>query len=438
MARVAFDPQGGRLEPRHRPRASRKAFAIGIAAVLGAGAAIANAGVNMMQTRAPDLALMIDGDDPVALIRSAELKRAAGEEKARSDAAVLSAVQRSVKRLPINGPAFRLYGLSRATNADIGAMRAQMRVSDAMERRDIGTQLWLIENAAEENDVNRALRHYDTALRIGKSSRALLYPTLTNAMDSPLIRERFQPLMKANPPWLETFLRFAVSKTENPVALARLARLNGGWPQGAAFSSLDTELLARLVSDGHFAAAAEHFRGIEGADPSILTTLRLTDASTDPRLAPMTWQGFRIDGIETYILAAPQGAGAVEIEAEIEAGFKGPVARKFLALEPGGYRLSASLQAEDHSQRDIARWSVTCAGTVAEAALLREDRPLGDEMVVDATFTVTQDCPVQSLVVSAETLVTTRYVKLVLSSAQLRPFRSALDQVAPSSSVSEN
>ena len=427
MARVAIDPHGDRLEPRHRPRASSKAFAIGIAAVLGAGAAIANAGVNMMHTRAPDLALMIDSDDPVALIRSAELKRAAGEEEARSDAAVLSAVQRSVKRLPINGPAFRLYGLSRATNADIGAMRAQMRVSDAMERRDIGAQLWLIENAVEENDVNRALRHYDTALRIGESSRALLYPTLTNAMDSPLIRERFQPLMKANPPWLETFLRFAVSKTENPVALARLARLNGGWPQGAAFSSLDTELLARLVSNGDFAHAAEHFRGIDGVDPSILTTLRLTDASTDPRLAPIAWQAFGIDGIETYILAGREGGGAVEIEAEIEAGFKGPVARKFLALEPGPYRLSANLEAEDYSQRDRARWIISCAGTQEEGALLREDQPLSDAMQVDATFTVPRDCPVQSLLVSSETLVTTRYVKLVLASAQLQPLGTAPD-----------
>ncbi|NQX93320.1 MAG: hypothetical protein HRT64_00045 [Erythrobacter sp.] len=421
MARQTFKRSG----KSKAPPLSRKALVFGVAAILGAGAAVANAAVNMLHARAPDLALAIDGGDPVALIRSAELKRAAGDEAARSSAAVLSAVQRSVDRLPLNGPAFRLYGLSSATNADLGAMRAQMRVSDQMERRDVGTQLWLIENAVEQNDVNRALRHYDTALRIEETSRALLYPVLTGAMDSALIRERFTPYMAANPPWLESFLRFAVSKTGTPVSMAELARFNGGWPEGAAFSSLDTELLARLFSNEDYAAAVDHFRRIDGADQSILTSLQLTNASTNWRLAPIAWQPFQINGIETYILASPEGSGAMEIEAEVEAGYKGPVARKFLALEPGRYSLSAAMRAEDFSRQDLAGWALSCAGGNGGAALLSEETAFDETMALSATFVVPAGCPVQSLMVSAETLVTTRYVKLILASAQLRKLGAA-------------
>lgn len=431
MTRAASRRSGKAAPPkpsRQGLRFTRKALAFGAAAVLGAGAALANAAVNILHARAPEWALAVDANDPVALIRDAELKRAAGDPAARSNAAVLSAVQRSVARLPINGPAFRLYGLSSATNADLDAMRAQMRISDRMERRDVGAQLWLIENAVETNDVNRALRHYDTALRIEESSRALLYPVLTNAMDSDLIRERFQPYMKANPPWLESFLRFAVSKTQNPVSMAQLARLNGGWPEGSAFSSLDTELLARLVTNEDFTAAARHFREIEGVDQSILTDLRLTNDSTNWRLAPVAWQPFRINGIQTYILASPEGGDAVEIEAEVESGYTGPVARKFLALAPGRYRVSSTMRGEDYSTADVARWVLTCAGREDRTALLQQDVAYDEAMTLESDFTVPEGCPVQSLLVSTQTLLTTRYVTLVLASADLQ-------MVAPSQTL---
>lgn len=398
-----------------------KAFAFGLVTALGAAAALANAAVNTLHTRAPELALAIDPDDPVALIRNAERLGSANGASAGDQRGALSVVQRSVARLPINGPAFRLYALNRVANADPEMMRTQMQLSDRMERRDIGAQLWLIESAVEANDVTRALQHYDRALRIEDASRALLYPVLTQALDSALIRKRFGPTMKANPPWLESFLRFAVSTTSRPVSLAELAAEHGGWPEGSAFASLDTELLARLVDGGEFAAAADHFRRIPGADRSALTRLRLTDASTNWRHAPITWQPFGIKGIQPYILASAKGGGAVEIEADLEAGYRGPVARKFLALKPGAYQISASMRAEDHSRQDLAIWTVICAGAPQAEPLTRVKVPLEETAPVEGQILVPENCPVQAVSISAETLVTTRFVKLVLASAELRP-----------------
>lgn len=425
MARVSLHRSGSVRSGFQRVSVTRKGLLFSVAALLAAGAAMANAAVNMLHTRAPVAALAIDSNDPVALIRDAQVRIVAGDAAARTDQAVLAVVQRSVRRLPINGPAFRLYGLNSATSADLPAMRAQMRVSDRMERRDVAAQLWLIENAVEQNDVSRALGHYDTALRIEESSRALLYPVLTGAMDSLLIRERFLPYMEANPPWLESFLRYAVSKTENPVSMADLARLNSGWPKGAAFSSLDTELLSRLFSNEDYAQAAAHFRRIDDVDETILTRLALTSDSTNPRLAPVAWQPFRIDGIESYILASPEGGGKVEIEAEVESGYRGPVARKFLALEPGRYRLASTMRAEDYSRPDLARWVLICAGGNDGLNLIREEVALGEEVTLETRFTVPQDCPVQSLLISTETLLTTRFVKIIIASAQLEMLRAA-------------
>lgn len=398
------------------PKPSRKAVALGIGTALLAWGAASNAAVNLFHFKAPQIALSLDSSDPVALVRDAQTRFNIGEIEGGS-IEMLGIVQRSVSELPLNGPAFRLYGLTSAANADLPGVRAQMAMSDQLERRDAAAQLWLIEDAVEQNDIARALRHYDTALRVQRSSRALLYPVLTDALESEVIRERFLPYFDARPPWLDSFLRYAVSNTQQPTVIAELARSAGGFPEGPAFSSLDRELLTQLVAFEEYAAATDHFSRIDGADPSVLGDLSLTDASTNAAFAPITWQPFQIDGIETFVLASPSGNDAVEIEAEVEAGYKGPLARKLLALDPGAYRLSAEMRADDYGRADTARWIIRCAGQPQTLPLVQEEAPLADDFTISAAFTVPQDCPVQTVFVYSDTLVSTGYISIVLASA---------------------
>ncbi|MEM9500336.1 MAG: hypothetical protein AAF941_00690 [Pseudomonadota bacterium] len=403
------------------PRPTGRTLALLAATALLAYGAATSAAVNIFHSTLPSFALTLDDGDPVALIRDAQLKLAAGTIPPDGGEAIVGAVRKSVSELPINPAAFRLYGLSSATNADLPGVRQQMAISEQMERRDAATQLWLIEDAVEQNDVARALRHYDTALRTEESTRAVLYPVLTDALESPVIRERFVRYMDEQPPWLESFLRFAVSNTSNPVAIADLARLSRGFPQGPAYSTLDTELLRQLVTSDDFEAATDHYRRIEGADPAVLTTLALTEASTDVNRAPVAWQPYSIDGINPFVLASLENAGALEIESEMEAGFKGPVARKLLALEPGTYGLNAKLRAEDFGGFDFARWAMICAGESEQAPLVNQEAPFDEEMSLNANFTVPKDCPVQIVQISADTRVRSGYVTLVLANAELKP-----------------
>ncbi|MEM6474708.1 MAG: hypothetical protein AAF687_00930 [Pseudomonadota bacterium] len=392
---------------------------IALSTALVAAAAFANSLVNINHARLPDFALAFDGDDPVALVNKAQSDLASGALSAEGSDAVLSIVRRSVAQLPLNAPAFRLLGLSSAANADLPGVRAQMAISERMERRDPAAQLWLIEDAVQRNDVAGALRHYDLALRNDESTRAVLYPVLTDAMENAAIRARFVPYMSAPPPWLESFLRFAVSQTQQPVAIADLAKRAGGFPDGAPYTSLDRELLTQLVAFEDFEAAIAHFKRIKDADLSAATTLALTDKTTDEAYMPITWQAFSIDGIEPFVLSSPEGAGAVEIEAELEAGYTGPVARKLVALKPGSYTVTAAMRAEDFGGLDRAVWSITCAGG-SGAPLANDAVDLADEFDLRSSFTVPADCPVQLALVSAETTLRTGYLKLVLAEIDLK------------------
>jgi len=400
------------------PKPSRRAIALLLGTGLLAYGAGSSAAVNVFHTRAPELALTLDGNDPVALVRDAQLRIDAGEMTQGGTAGILAVVRESVAELPINGPAFRLYGLSSAANSDLPGVRRQMALSDRLERRDLATQLWLIEDAVERNDIAGALGHYDKALRIRESSRAILYPVLTEAMKSPLIRTRFVAYMQDPPPWMESFLRYAVSNSDDPVAIAELAREAGGFPEGAAFATRDTELLRQLVATGEYETAIAHYRRIRGADPDVLTSLALTENATASGLAPISWQPFEIAGIEPYVLAARDGDG-VEIEADLEAGYKGPLARKLLALPAGGYALEAEMRAEDFSRGDVVRWSISCAKAESGEALLALEAPVEEQFEIAGRMNVPEGCPVQTVRVDAVTRVASGYVKIVLADAAI-------------------
>jgi len=400
-------------------RPSGRLLAAIAGSLLVAYGAATSAAVNVFHTELPALALSFDDDDPVALIRDAQINLAAGAIPPGGNDAILGVVRQSVSDLPINAPAFRLYGLASATNADLPGVREQMAVSERMERRDAAAQLWLIEDAVERNDITRALQHYDTALRIEESTRAVLYPALTDAMESDVIRRRFLPYMESRPPWLESFLRFAVSRTKDPVAIAELAKLSKGFPKGSAYSSLDRELLTQLVASEDFAEAIAHFRRIDAVEKNVASSLELTTASTSETFRPITWQPFSINGIEPFVLAAPAGGGKVEIEAEMEAGYTGPVARKVIALKPGRYAMSAKFRSEDFGTQDQANWRTFCAGSRGADPLVNEVFDLAEEMAINTSFTVPADCPVQLVLVSVDTTIRTGYLTFVIAEASL-------------------
>ena len=401
------------------PRPSGRLLAAIAGSLLVAYGAATSAAVNVFHTKLPALALSFDDDDPVALVRDAQINLAAGAIPAGGNDAILGVVRQSVSDLPINAPAFRLYGLASATNADLPGVREQMAVSERMERRDAAAQLWLIEDAVERNDVADALRHYDTALRIEQSTRAVLYPALTDALESDVIRQRFLPYMGSRPPWLESFLRYAVSNTKDPVAIAELAKLSKGFPKGSAYSSLDRELLTQLVANEEYEEAVAHFRRIEGAEENVASGLELTTASTAETYSPITWQPFSIDGIEPFVLAAAVGEGMVEIEAEMEAGYTGPVARKLIALEPGRYSMSAKFRADKFGTQDQAGWRIFCAGNQDAQPIVNEVFDLAEEMAITARFTVPANCPAQLVLVSADTTIRTGYLTFVIAEANL-------------------
>jgi hypothetical protein len=392
---------------------SWRMVAVALATVIVAGFAARDALAFATQSVSPELALSIDPGNPVALARRAEAQLAAGDP-GMDGAKIGRIAKQSIRSLALNAPAFRLYGLVQTGNGDMGRLGEQMAMANHLSRRDLGTQLFMIEDSVRRNDVAGALAAYDDALRIARSSRSILYPVLTEAMQEPLIRQRFVRYIQARPPWLESFLRYAITNSENPASIAELALTAKGFPTGTAYSSLNTELLSVLVEKDEYQMAIRYYRSLKSADPAVLTSLAISKASTDAAFAPVTWQPYSLTGIDAAWVAADKDS--VDLEATLEAGYTGPVARKVLALAPGSYELTAPFRSDANGADQTLSWKISCP---AGAVLLDVSAQLAEKGALAGRFSVPADCPAQIVLISTRTVPGLGSIDLVLSSPRL-------------------
>lgn len=394
-------------------KVSGRTLAVAFAALIVAGFATRDALAFALQSRAPDLVLRIDPGNPVALTQQAETQLTLGNPHMNS-ARVSEIARRSIRRLPLNAPAFRLYGLVQTADANMGRIGEQMAMANHLSRRDLGTQLFMIEDSVRRHDIAGALTAYDSALRITRSSQSVLYPVLTEAMREPLIRQRFIPYVKTTPPWLESFLRFAISNASEPASIAELAFAAHGFPKGGAYSSLDAELLGVLVGKGEYPMAVRYYRFLKSADPAILASLAMNEATTNSAYAPVTWQAYSLAGIDAAWVATSKNS--VELEASLEAGYVGPVARKILALAPGTYEVAAPFGGAADGPDQTLSWKITCPDG---AVLLDASAQLAEKGAVTGRFSVPAGCVAQIVSISVRTAPGMDSIDLMLSSPRL-------------------
>ncbi len=97
-----------------------------------------------------------------------------------------------------------------------------VQMSARLSRRDAGTQLWLIEAAAQRNDTGETLEHYDIALRTKADTRDILFPRLLNAIDDAEIRQALKPYVHGKNRWIAEFISYANANSKNRKAIVDL------------------------------------------------------------------------------------------------------------------------------------------------------------------------------------------------------------------------
>lgn len=303
----------------------------------------------------------------------------------------------ALRREPLNVAAVRTLAVVAALRRDDQRARRLLAYAESLSRRDLPTQLMLIEDSVRRNDIPETLRHYDRALTTSSRTADFLLPILVRATAEPAIAANLAAMVASRPPWWPAFLDRMSAESTAPASLAIIAdrlRLDVSDPTERQLLS---NAMARLVALGdHQRALALYSRAYPDGGANLL----LRDGGFEAQLdvPPFGWLFTDEPGLSGVRAPVSNGGSGNALFLTAAGGSAGIAARQLLVLAPGRYRLT--LLAGGVGGDSVARPSVVVACASAGETMLNEmrlpDAPAEGRPVSD-DFLVPQNCPAQYL-----------------------------------------
>lgn len=316
---------------------------------------------------------------------------------------------------PTSAAAAATLGLNAELRGDrITAQRA-FAYAQLLSRRELRTQLWAIENAVGRNDVPRALKHYDIALRTSRYGPDLLFPVLGSAIADATIRNALIQTLATRPIWGSEFVEYVAGNGPAPQATAQLLRglqqVGVAVPPSAAASVINALVTAGHVDDAWSYYAARH----PGADRRRSRDDTFTGETQNP--SAFDWVAVN-DGGRTASIQGSNGAGILDFSAP--PSIDGVVAQQMQWLPAGRYTLRGKATGIDQPAGSRPFWVLSCA---QGQELGRVELPSSGQQAgaFAGTFVVPTDCPVQILALTLRSSDTIGGVSGQISFVQLQP-----------------
>lgn len=289
-------------------------------------------------------AILTQGQTPADIARAADLAEGA------------------LRREPVNAVAARTLGMVAAFRGDTARAGRLMTYAESLSRRDVPTQLWMIESSVTRNDIPGALLHYDRALRTSPRMGDTLLPILVQASAAPGVTPHVAELVGRRPLWWSVFAQRLIMESQSPAPMRLILARIGLDPATQGERELLNLAISRLADLGDYPGAYALYAQAKGEAGRRVEPLRDGEFQQDLRLALFDW-----------VLVDDPGLGAIRQpragEAEDQAlflvsdqGRSGEVARQMLLLPPGRYRLT--MRIGDIQGDELTRPSLTlrCAG----------------------------------------------------------------------------
>lgn len=297
----------------------------------------------------------------------------------------------ALNRQPLDARAGRLLGLVLALQGDSDGANRAFNYVERLSRRDLTTELFLIERDVSLGRIDGALRHYNHALLTTEAARAVLFPVLSKAVDDPRVLDAVLKVLSKNPLWGRPFLQFAAKETTNFNSLLSISKELGLTASDALDLSIGQTILGRLVSSGDYSDAFALYSFMRRREPPLNKLLRNGDFESDDSAMPFDWW-YRTEPTLSAARELRQGNGGTRAGLALAATNDrgGEVAHQLLVLQPGRYRLTAVADGVSANAEDRPQIAVGCAaagdgnsgGALGAAPLAAGD---GELMALDFT-----------------------------------------------------
>lgn len=360
----------------------------------GALQAYAFALVPNLRLSSPDLALTYRPHDAVSLSKrvNAKVKEAQAYVSDTSDA---SEAVRSLVDTPLSRSSLRIIGMDAAQRGKSDVALSAMTLSHRISRRDPWAEVWLLEQAAREEDYEGILSHYNAALAVNPELAPALNPILVNATAFPQVRLPLKQYLRANAPWAPGYLASA-SKEADLDDLIQLVLPISHHLRDDTFTPAISTIVYRLAGDGRWdeamGLADATWPDFNAADFSRFAP---TPASSDERLGRLAWQ---ISGEQGVVATL---AGDEGFNVSLSPLARGTIASRDIRIPgPGQYAFTQRVEFGGRWQTTRIRWLADCiSGSSGPAARVWEQTiPSANKAATyRSTILVDEDCDLMRL-----------------------------------------
>ncbi len=385
----------GRKRRATREWSGRIALACGVA-VLGYQGVVFSVAQVVVGSRPQAADAIVSYDGRLSAAHAASLMTTAITKTGRNEAGALS--RAALHRDPTAVSAAATLGVVTLAYNDAVSARRLLAYAQMLSRRNATTNLWSIEDAVGRGDVAEALRWYDIALRTKPEMSEALYPVLAKASLDPLIRKALVHRLVGNPPWLDSYVVYAVGQKDDLQSTTAL--FTDLHARGVTIPvSAQTSLVNLLLDAGNIDQAWRFYTAIR---PGAIRTRARNPGFTVMLETPTAfdWTTLSDNSIAATIQRTRYG-GTFEFSAPASIG--GPVLQQVQLLPAGTYRLTGHSVGIVQDARALPYWIFTCRSDGRELGRVTVPNSAQAGGVFAGTLTVPENCPVQMLTLFAQT-----------------------------------
>lgn len=307
----------------------------------------------------------------------------------------------TVRTSALNAASLRALSMIAASNGHNGEARKLLDLAHKVSRRDILTELSLIESSVQTGDLRATTLYYDEALSTNYGIWSQLFPILQNAMDEPQIRDEVARFIAAGRSWTMPFLSYVVNsgRSPEPAALAILDARRGS--RLVQLDELDAPMIRALAVARSYQTLSRYFLSISNAPKSALADISFNKETSNQQFAPITWAVSQDPDVEATIGTDDESKRSV-LEFSVGSGKSAIIVEKIAFLPAGTYLMDTKAETTDVSAGAMAQISVTCNSALTQK-LVWQSNNLANARVLDvrSKFVVDQSCPVAGFTLKA-------------------------------------
>lgn len=309
--------------------------------------------------------------------------------------------QDAIRHAPLSVVALRV--LATVDDLDRRAGMAAWRVASATGWRDAPTQFWAMQQALVNKEYGTAAVRADAMLRTSTEGVRDRIGLVRAIAADPRFRRELLGRLLLTPPWQDAFFEIPANASDQQVqgafwTLRDLVRLHHSIDPVQSRS-----LIAALIARKQYAQAIQIRRAISGPNSVAIGSADLSfDQSNQYYIGQATQFEWNFNKAGRAIASVEQSGTRRVMVLETDGRDAYQPVRRFVALEPGPYRLGYAMHGAPAAPRTFGI-TVSCADSAQPlGSSPTTDLPRGDFVERAFDFVVPPSCPLQLLAFRSE------------------------------------